>query len=79
MSVRRYSRAYAEAEAVRIATEFIAQPGLRLLGTSPDSRFPAALAGKVSIRWVVLFEHRGMDGPLGVGVNIANGEAMFLE
>jgi hypothetical protein len=79
MSVRRYSRAHAESEAVRIATEFITQPNLRLLGASPDPFFPAGLAGKVPIQWVVLFEYPGVDGPLGVNVNIANGEACFLE
>jgi hypothetical protein len=76
----RRSKREAEAEAVRIAMEFVAANGVAdwsCLGAKPDHRASGARRRKDIIRWSVLLERSIdgtiFDGPAGVLVNIETG------
>jgi hypothetical protein len=81
----RFSKREAEAEAVRIAKEFVAVNGgaeWSCGGAKPDDLAPGYRRRKDVIKWSVLFDRSVgetvVDGPAVVLVDIETGEAAFF-
>ena len=81
----RFSEREAEAEAIRIAKEFVAVNGgaeWSCVGARPDDLAPGYKRRKDVIKWGVLFDRSiggaVVDGPAVVLVDIGTGEAAFF-
>jgi hypothetical protein len=82
---RRFSRGEAEAEAIRLAKEFVAAnggAGWTCGGAKPDNLAPGYKRRKNVIKWSVLFDRAidgaTVDGPAIVLVDIETGDAAFF-
>jgi hypothetical protein len=82
---RRFGRGEAEAEAVRIAREFVAAnggAGWACGGAKPDDLAPGYKRRKNVIKWSVLFDctidGAIVDGPVIVLVDIETGDAAYF-
>lgn len=80
----RLSKSGAEAEAVRLAKEFVAANGYvewTCMGAKPDSLSPGYKKRKNVIKWCVVFDRSTgtvtIDGPVIVSVDIETGAADF--
>jgi hypothetical protein len=82
---RRFSRGWSEAEAIRLAKEFVAANGgeeWTCWGAKPDNLAPGYKRRKNVIKWSVLFDRAidgaTVDGPAIVLVDIEAGDAGFF-